>query len=162
MEGGFTLRVARPDDLARLDALYARSYPKLLKADYPPSVLVMALPLISIAQPRLLASGTYYVCETRDGDAIGAGGWTPAGQGAADVRHVVTDDRFTRRGVARAILARCITEAHARGLSRLLCKSTFTAVPFYRSLGFVDEGRIDVPLAPGIAFPAVHMYRALP
>lgn len=157
----FTLRVARSDDLAGLDALYARSYPKLLKADYPPSVLVTALPLISKAQPRLLASGTYYVCETGDGDPIGAGGWTLARQGRADVRHIVTDDRYTRRGVARAILRRCLAEAAAQGLRRMMCKSTYTAVPFYASLGFVEEGRVEVPLAPGITFTAVQMWRKL-
>lgn len=162
MAESFALRVARPDDLARLDALFARSYPKLLKADYPPSVLVTALPLISKAQPKLLASGTYYVCESPEGDAIGAGGWTWAGRGRADVRHIVTDDRHTRRGVARAILRHSFAEARARGVRRLDCKSTYTAVPFYASLGFIEEGPIEVPLAPGITFPAVQMWRALP
>ena len=62
------LRVATPADLAAVDALLARSYPRLLAADYPPSVLVTALPLISRARPELLASGTYYVVE--DGDIL--------------------------------------------------------------------------------------------
>jgi hypothetical protein len=34
-------------------------------------------------------------------------------------------------------------------------------VPFYRALGFAETGRIEVPLAPGIVFPAVHMERRL-
>ena len=57
------IRPSTLSDLAAVDALLARTYPKLLKADYPPSVLVTALPLISRAQPKLLTCGTYYVVE---------------------------------------------------------------------------------------------------
>ena len=52
-----TLRHATPSDLAAVDALLARSYPRLLAADYPPSVLVTAVPIIARARPELLASG---------------------------------------------------------------------------------------------------------
>ena len=60
----FHIRPGTRADLARVDALLSRSYPRLLKRDYPPSVLVTALPLISRAQPALLDSGSYYVAET--------------------------------------------------------------------------------------------------
>jgi hypothetical protein len=53
----------------------ARAYPRLLKADYPPSALVLALPLISRAQPQLVTCGTYYLVQDGD-DLLGAGGWT--------------------------------------------------------------------------------------
>ena len=49
------IRTARPDDLAALDALLAASYPRQLREDDPPSVMVTALPLIAPAQPGLLA-----------------------------------------------------------------------------------------------------------
>lgn len=57
----FIVRSAAKGDIAAVDALLARTYPRLLKPDYPPSVLVTALPLISRAQPALVTSGTYYV-----------------------------------------------------------------------------------------------------
>ena len=50
----FVLRTASKQDIAAVDALLARAYPRLVKADYPPSALVMALPLISRAQPDLV------------------------------------------------------------------------------------------------------------
>ena len=66
MTESLTLRPRpRPADLAAVDALLARSYPRLLAADYPPSVLVTALPLISRARPELLAVGTYWVALSR-------------------------------------------------------------------------------------------------
>lgn len=162
MSDAVTIRPSVPGDLAALDALFSRAYPRLLKGDYPPSVLVTALPLISRAQPALLRSGTFYVAETAGGAMLGAGGWTPrTGAGFADVRHVVTDDRATRRGVGRAILTRVIQDASAAGMTRLDCNATRTAVPFYTALGFARLGEVDVPLRPGITFPAVFMQRPL-
>ncbi|MEO0865606.1 MAG: hypothetical protein AAFY39_13690, partial [Pseudomonadota bacterium] len=57
------IRPSTKADMAAVDALLARTYPKLLKADYPPSVLVTALPVISRARPELLVCGTYYVAD---------------------------------------------------------------------------------------------------
>jgi GNAT superfamily N-acetyltransferase len=159
-----TLRVAPPGDLAGVDALLARSYPRLLAADYPPSVLVTALPLISRARPDLLASGTYWVAIVAGGGIVGAGGWTagaPDGAGArpavGHVRHVVTDSRQVRRGIGRALMGRAMAQAAEAGMQRLDCLSTRTAVPFYAALGFVTLGPVEVALRPGIAFPAVRM-----
>jgi len=60
-------------DIAAVDLLLATSCPALLKADYPPSLLVTALPIISRARPELLACGTYYAA-LRAGKIVGAGG----------------------------------------------------------------------------------------
>ncbi|APX10945.1 GNAT family N-acetyltransferase [Tateyamaria omphalii] len=149
-------------DMAAVDALLARSYPKLLKADYPPSVLVTALPIISRAQPELLVCGTYYVVE-EEGAVLGAGGWTPDRRvrGLGHVRHLVTDDRALRRGVGRRLMEHCFAVATAHGVLQMECWATRTAVPFYKAVGFRDVGLIDVPLAGGISFPSVRMMRDL-
>jgi hypothetical protein len=55
----FQIRATTKWDVAAVDVLLARAYPRLLKSDYPPSTLIMALPLISRAQPALVAFGTY-------------------------------------------------------------------------------------------------------
>ncbi|WP_068113849.1 GNAT family N-acetyltransferase [Tropicimonas marinistellae] len=156
-----TVRPTTARDTAAVDALLARSYPALLKADYPPSVLVTALPLISRAQPRLLTSGTYYLAETPHGDVVAAGGWTrrPRAPEEAEIRHVVTDHRRLRQGIGRAIFDRIFGDARAAGVSGYHCLSTRTAVPFYEALGFRTIGPIEIQLAPGIHFPAVEMRR---
>ena len=158
-----TIRRARPADLAELDELLSRSYPALLKNDYPPSVLVTALPLISRANPSLLSCGTYYVAE-REGRLVAAGGWTWGGpQGGASpihlahVRHVVTDARFVRQGIGRQLMGYAMTSAVQAGARILACQSTRTAVPFYQSLGFRALGEVVIALQPGITFPAVEM-----
>ncbi len=157
------IRPATSRDLAAVDALLARSYPKLLKADYPPSVLVTALPLISRAQPALLRSGTYYVAQGEAGAIVGAGGWTPDRQRRlmGHIRHLVTDDREVRRGVGRALIQHSLDAAADAGVRQMECWSTFTAVPFYEAMGFRQIGPIDVPLGPGITFPSVRMTRDL-
>jgi GNAT superfamily N-acetyltransferase len=159
-----TVRVARPDDLAGVDALLSRAYPRLLKADYPPSVLVTALPLIVRAQPALLRCGTYYVAETEAGQIVGAGGWTPDRtlSDTGHIRHVVCDDRLTRRGIARGLIERAVQTAQDAGIRQMECWSTRTAVPFYAAMGFCEIGPFDVPLRAGITFPSVRMMRDLP
>ncbi len=153
----FVIRPGRHQDIAPLDALFARSYPKLLKPDYPPSVLVLALPLISRAQPALITCGTYFVAEA-GGRILGAGGWTPRRQPkTGDIRHLVTDDRHTRKGIARALFDRIFISACAAGITLLTAKSTRTAVPFYQAMGFTTLGPIEVDLRPGISFPAIQM-----
>ncbi|MFL4472042.1 GNAT family N-acetyltransferase [Tateyamaria armeniaca] len=156
------IRPSTKADLAAVDALLARSYPKLLKADYPPSVLVTALPIIARAQPHLLVCGTYYVVE-EDGRILGAGGWTPDRkvQGLGHIRHVVTDDRAVRRGVGRALMQHCFDKARSAGMTKMECWATRTAVPFYEAVGFHTVGPIDVTLAEGIVFPSIKMLRAL-
>lgn len=166
-----TLRLATSLDLGAVDALLARCYPRLLAADYAPSVRVTALPIIARAQPLLLASGRYWLALGDDGRLLGAGGWSlgapratgpgPRSPLTAHVRHVATDPDALRRGVGRTILMRCIDGARAAGAQRMECLSTRMAVPFYAALGFRGAEEVTVPLAPGIAFPAVRMGRDL-
>ena len=159
------LRLARPADLAAVDALLARSYPRLLAADYPPSVLVTAVPLIARARPELLASGRYWLACDAEDRVLAAGGWSAGSpeasdvrQGLAHIRHVATDPSATRRGIGRALLSRAMDQARGEGFVRFACLSTRTAVPFYASLGFRVLGEAEIALAPGIGFPAVRMH----
>ena len=156
------LRVAPIKDMASADALLAHSYPALLRADYPASVLVTALPLISRAQPDLFNSGTYYVVE-KDGQMLGCGGWTRDRRDThvAHIRHLVTDRRHLRRGVARRIVSHSLDAAVTVGITEMRCASTLTARLFYEALGFRATGPMEVPLRPGISFPAVAMTRSI-
>jgi N-acetylglutamate synthase-like GNAT family acetyltransferase len=162
-----TIRAATRADISEIDALLARSYPRLLKPDYLPSVLVTAIPRISRAQPALIASGTYYVVLDED-RIVGAGGWTaarPGGRdaepGRANVRHVVTDDRMVRRGIGRALMTHVFATARRAGMTWMHCLSTRTAVPFYSAMGFAAIGETTISLGPGVDFPAVEMRRDL-
>jgi GNAT superfamily N-acetyltransferase len=167
-----TIRTAKRADLAAVDVLLARSYPKLLVADYPPSVMVLALPIISRARPELLASGRYYLAFSDVGQLLGAGGWSAGAPGPSDqsveqvpvgrvghVRHVATEPNAVRQGVARALMQVVFVAAKAAGVSQMECLSTRTAVPFYEAVGFRALRPVEVPLRAGIVFPAIQMIR---
>ncbi len=157
------IRPTTKADIAAVDALLAASYPALLKADYPPSVLVTALPLISRAQPKLVTCGSYYGVFDA-GALVGAGGWTfrdRRGGLVARIRHVVTDRRRVRQGIGTALMAHILATAAKAGVRQLTCEATLTATPFYRAQGFQGDTPIEVPLQPGISFPAILMTRAL-
>lgn len=170
MEQSLSLRRARPSDLAAVDLLLSRSYPRLLAADYPPSTLVTALPLISRARPDLLSSRSYFVVEDAEGRIVGAGGWTahsPAARGGkvqaglGHIRHVATEPSMTRQGIGTALMGQVIADALSQGVRWLDCLSTRTAVPFYRALGFRVVNPVDISLAPGIDFPVIRMMRQI-
>ncbi|MEM1237118.1 MAG: GNAT family N-acetyltransferase [Pseudomonadota bacterium] len=156
------IRPATPADTGGVDTLLQRSYPRLLKAEYAPSVLVAAIPAMTRAQPKLMASGTYYVAELA-GEIVGAGGWTRDGKRRqrGHIRHVVTDDRQLRRGIGRALMERSFATARAAGIREMECWATLTAVPFYEAVGFRQLGSMVVQLQGAIDFPAIRMERGL-
>jgi GNAT superfamily N-acetyltransferase len=164
MVAGFTLGVATADDAAAVGALLVESYGALLRPSYEPDVLDLALPLMTRANPRLLASGRYYLASTADGALAGCGGWSAEqpGSGAvvageAHVRHFAVHPGFVRQGVGRALVARCRNAAIAEGFARFTCYSRLMAAPFYRAVGFVEVGPMQIELAPGVAIAGVRM-----
>ena len=163
-ETAYFIRAGDRHDVPGVDALLQKSYPRLLKADYPPSTLVLAIPLISQAQPDLVACGTYYVAETLERQIVGCGGWTLRNPASGrdegfrgSIRHFATDPDLLRQGVATALMARCLRDAREAGMVGMDCYSTRTAVPFYLSQGFEPLREIEMELRPGITFPAVAM-----
>ncbi|MEM9229465.1 MAG: GNAT family N-acetyltransferase [Pseudomonadota bacterium] len=162
----YHVRVADAGDVPGVEALLERSYPQLLKADYPPSVMVSAVPMLVRAQPALIGCGTYYVAETVGKHIVGAGGWTlrnPATgrrEGAmGSIRHFATDPAVLRQGVGRQLMRRCLVDAIDAGMEGMLCIATRTAVRFYQAMGFRTTGEVIVELKPGVRFPAVNMRR---
>ncbi len=158
-----TLRTTTNADVSAVDRLLQSSYTRLLKSCYSPSVQVTAVPIISRANPALMSSGTYYVAVDREGTIVGAGGWTRSvkGRDVADVRHVATDYRHLRQGIARRIMMGVIAEARLAGIRRLDCLSTPVAVPFYQAMGFTPQCNVTIGLRPGIDLPVVRMVRDL-
>ncbi len=164
MTQSLTLRLARPDDLSAVDALLARSYPRLLSKDYPPSIMVTLVPLLVLARPELLASGRYFLVEDAAGRVLGAGGYSLARRGSegpatTSIRHVATDPDATRQGIGRRLMQAIFAAAAAEGVTRFDCLSTRTAVPFYSALGFTSVGPVEIPMRPALSFPAIRMTR---
>ncbi len=168
MTAGITLRVATAEDAQALTALITASYRSLADGSYDEATLQAALPLMSRANPKLLASGTYYVAED-EREAAGCGGWTFEAPGTGDlvdgvahIRHFATHPAHLRKGVARLLMERCLAEAHGAGARLMRCQSTLPGERFYASAGFRRIRPIEVAMGPGVTLPAIEMERPLP
>jgi len=160
----YFVRIATPDDADAVSALLAASYPSLLASHYDKDLLAQALPLITRANPKLLACGTFYVAQSQQNGLVGCGGWTrehpgtgDVVQGEAHIRHFATHPDSTRKGVARAIIERCRTDATARGIVTLHCSSTLAAEGFYHALGFKTIAPAEVLMSSNLRFPTILM-----
>lgn len=157
------VRVADNRDLQGIGVLLRRSYPVLMKRAYAPDVLALALPLMTQANPDLVSSGRFYVAE--DGGAIvGCGGWSffAPGTGATvdglvHARHFAVDPDRVGTGVGRAIFDRSAMDAPLAGAIRMQAFSSLNAEPFYRKMGLQRRALIEIPIGPGVAFPAILM-----
>ena len=160
----FTLRVARQDDAEPVTAVLASAYPGLMAPDYDTAVLAAVLPAMTVANPGLLASGTYYVQETPGGLIVSCGGWTHEepgtrriGSGIAHVRHFGTHVDWIRKGLGTGIFERCKQDAAAARVHTFRCFSSLGAEPFYASLGFHPVERFDLAIGGTLKLPTVAM-----
>ncbi|RAI45369.1 GNAT family N-acetyltransferase [Rhodoplanes roseus] len=161
-----SIRSAHPDDAPALGALLTESYTALLAPRYEAGLLSRALPLMTRANPRLLACGTYYVAETANGALVGCGGWTAERPGTgtltdgeAHIRHFATHPARVGTGIGTRLLEHCIGESARAGFRPLLCFSTLNAETFYRRSGFLPIAPLAVPLTADVSLPAVLMRR---
>ena len=162
------LRVTTEDDGELIGTLLRQSYPVLMRAAYPDSLLRLALPLMTRANPALLTSGTYYVATDEAGRAIGCGGWTlerpgsgELSEGLAHVRHFATHPECTGQGIGRAVYNRCEEHARSAGANRFECYSSLNAEGFYRAIGFSAHERFEATMGPDVRVPAVLMKKSI-
>jgi GNAT superfamily N-acetyltransferase len=160
------LRVAAPADAEAVAAILRPSYSVLMAEAYPPALLALVLPSITRANPELLASGHYYLVEAESGEPAGCGGWSAHPPGASEldprrahIRHFATHPDFVRRGVGRAVYARCEAAARAAGFARFECWASLNGEGFYAALGFRRLERIETSMPGEIRFPAIRMER---
>lgn len=151
-----------------MSELLAASYPVLMPSSYDANLLADALPVMTRANPTLLAGETYYLAETTDGKIVGCGGWTRERPNSGDVlpglghiRHFATHPEWLGRGVGRTIYARCEDAARAAALRRFQCYASLNAEGFYKALGFRPLRRIKIAMAPGIGLPSMLMERSI-
>ena len=135
-----------------------------MRGSYEESILNTALPVMTVAHPVLLRSGSYYVAETATGTFVGCGGWTkerPGDReilaGVAHIRHFGVHPEWARRGVGRAIYARCCEDATVAGVEKFECYSSINGEVFYAALGFKRLEEIVVEMPDCGSFPSVHM-----
>ena len=161
------IRTAAPEDEADVTALFQASYPQLMAEAYEAETLNRSLPLMTRANPELLASGRFYLVE-ESGLLLGCGGWSPARPGSGQVepglghiRHFAAHPEYRGLGIGKALLHHCFDEAGNARINRLECYSSLNAADFYQSQGFERVSEIEVTMGPDVKFPSLLMQRSI-
>jgi GNAT superfamily N-acetyltransferase len=145
-QASFEIREATQADSAQLQILIARSARELGAKDYRPEQIEGALRGAFGVDTQLIEDGTYFVVET-EGKVVGCGGWSKrvtlfGGDAhrernaqlldpridAAKIRAFFVDPDYARRGIGRALLERCESEARACGFNRFELMGTLPGV----------------------------------
>ncbi|MDQ2767493.1 MAG: GNAT family N-acetyltransferase [Gemmatimonadota bacterium] len=173
------VRVATPADVPSLQSLIATSVRALSSSYYTADQIEASIVKIFGIDTQLITDATYFVIDAPLGPAA-CGGWScrrtlyggdqikdvadpelnPFAD-AARIRAFFVHPDFARRGLARALFARCAQAAHAAGFRRFELMSTLPGEPLYAALGFASIEHVALPLGNDIALPLVRMGRAI-
>lgn len=184
MPAEIQVRCARPEDVPALGVLIDASVRGLQARDYSPAQIELALKLVYGVDTQLIADGTYFAVEAKGagGSAqflAGCGGWSkrktlyggdawsqreddlldPA-RDAAKIRAFFVHPDWARRGIGTMILDACEAAVREAGFRRCEMGATLTGVPFYRSRGYAELERLEVPLAAGESLPIIRMAKS--
>jgi GNAT superfamily N-acetyltransferase len=161
MEVHYNLRKAELDDRLAIEELIEASARGLSRADYSDRQIEAALATVFGVDTDLIVDGTYFVAESA-GRLIGCGGWSKRKNLFGGDRYATRDSgrldpqtepakiraffvhpEFARKGIARAILELCESEARTAGFRALELMATLPGVPLYKALGYEGDERID-------------------
>jgi GNAT superfamily N-acetyltransferase len=169
------LRAAVRSDVPAIGALMRRAVLDVFPQFHDERETAAAARYLTEPDTVLIDDGTYYVHEA-GGELVACGGWsrrdklyTGSGAMASDdrlldpateparIRAMFVRGDWTRRGLGRAILARCEQAARAAGFRSLTLMATLPGVQLYRSYGFREVRRTHVPLPNGMMLDAATM-----
>lgn len=159
--------------------LIAESARHLSREHYSDEQIEAAIVTVFGVDTDLIEDGTYFVAE-ESGVLVGCGGWSkrktlfggdqysardagyldPATE-PAKIRAFFIHPDHARKGIARAILARCDDEARAEGFRGMELMATLPGIEFYKSCGFVPVGNLDLDLKDGVKLELVPMRKDL-
>lgn len=173
------IRLATVDDRQAISELIAESARQLSREQYSDAQIEAAIATVFGVDSDLIEDGTYFVAES-SGLMVGCGGWSrrktlfggdqyssrdagyldPQSE-PAKIRAFFIHPAHARKGIARAILSRCETEAKAHGFHALELMATLPGIAFYESCGFSQMGNYDLELTKGVKLELVPMRKEL-
>jgi GNAT superfamily N-acetyltransferase len=172
------LRPASAADIPLLNQLANSAIEDLLKP-YLTAEQIFASHEIMGIDTQLIEDGTYFVVEL-NGTVVGCGGWSrrvthfggdhsPGRDGRlldpesepARVRAMYTLPVYARRGIGRAVLARCEEAVAHEGFKSVELVATMSGVPLYRACGYRDREAFEEQTPSGIGVPLLRMRKEL-
>jgi GNAT superfamily N-acetyltransferase len=175
----YVIRKARLEDRAAIGRLIVVSARMLSRSDYSEQQIEAAIANIFGVDTDLILDETYFVAESA-GRLIGCGGWSkrrtlfggdrftdrdsseldPATE-PAKIRAFFIHPSHTRKGIGRAILSACESEARAGGFRSLELMSTLPGVKLYEACGYEAGERIEHEARDGVKVEFVPMRKDL-
>lgn len=175
----YSIRPATLDDRSEIQRLIAESARGLSRKYYDEAQIEGAIASVFGVDTTLIEDGTYFVVENAEG-LIGCGGWSrrrtlfggdqyetrdvsyldPASE-PAKIRAFFIHPGHARKGVGRALLDRCESEAAAHGFRVLELMSTLPGVRFYQSCGYVEQGDFHLDLHENVKLELVPMRKEI-
>lgn len=173
------IRRAVLEEREAIRTLIAESARRLSREHYDDRQIELAIETVFGVDTDLIEDGTYFVAED-SGMLVGCGGWSkrktlfggdqfssrdagyldPESE-PAKIRAFFIHPGHARKGIARAILARCESEARAQGFRALELMATLPGIEFYTSCGFSPAGTFDLDLTDGVKLNLVPMRKQL-
>ena len=175
----WALRLAREEDVPKLETLIERSVRELQAPHYSSAQMDGALGSVFGVDRQLIRDQTYFVVE-QEGELIACGGWSkreslfgsdtarakedalldPRSQ-SARVRAFFVHPQHARRGLGRAILLACEEAIRTAHFQKIELVATLAGVEFYGAFGYKAGQRYEVPLVNGLSLPVVPMTKTL-
>jgi GNAT superfamily N-acetyltransferase len=175
----YQLRKAKLEDCPAIEELIELSARGLSAEDYSPEQIEGALKGAFGVDTDLIKDGTYYLAEA-DENLVGCGGWSfrkkifggdsrPSEDSGkldprsdpAKIRAFFVHPLWARKGMGKAILERCESEAGAMGFKSLELMATLPGVSFYSALGYTGSDPINYTLAAGLTIKFLPMRKAI-
>ncbi len=175
----YVIRKASLSDRAAITQLIKDSARSLSRADYSDEQIEGAIATVFGVDTNLIIDGTYFVAD-RAGSLIGCGGWSKRKTlfggdqwatrdaseldpqtDAAKIRAFFIHPEHARKGIARAILAACESEAKSFGFQSLELMSTLPGIKLYRACGYEGEDRVELEVGRGVTIGLVPMRKNL-
>jgi GNAT superfamily N-acetyltransferase len=163
------------DERNAIKQLIADSARQLSREHYNDTQIEAAIASVFGVDSDLIEDGTYFVAE-ESGKLVGCGGWskhktlfggdqyTSRDRGYLDpeseparIRAFFIHPDHARKGIARAILSRCESEARAEGFRALELMATLPGIEFYKSCGFNETGNFALDLPEDVKLELVPM-----
>lgn len=139
------IRPARPEEKRSLEALQLSAS----LANGSDAAMLRAHPEAVILPAGEIAAGRVFVAE-RDGVLLGFAAVRPHGAGEAELDGLFVEPAHWRQGIGRALTARAVAWALARGARRLVVIANLAAVPFYEAEGFEAVGPYETRFGPAL------------
>lgn len=175
----YIIRKANLDDREAIELLIAESARGLSREDYSEQQIESAIRTVFGVDTDLIVDGTYFVADN-SGLLVGCGGWSKrrtlfggdrfasrdSGEldprvDAARIRAFFIHPEYARRGIGRALLSFCESEARANGFRSIELMATLPGLKMYGACGYEGGERVEYQIGEGASIEFVPMKKEL-